>query len=132
MRFHSAVAGLGVVFLLGCAGHKPKPTPEFKNVPGPSQTSAVLPSTAQTQPAPKIVTPDTSLRGKVASFNEAGRFVVLQFPLGQMPANGQQVFVYRNNLKVGEVKITGPRRDDRTVGDLTTGEAQRGDEVRRK
>jgi len=31
---------------------------------------------------------------------------------------------------VGEVKVTGPQRDNDTVADLVTGTAQAGDEVR--
>jgi hypothetical protein len=79
---------------------------------------------------PAIVTPDNSLTAKVVSYNAAGRFVVLGFPVGQMPRLEQTLFLYRNGLKVGEVKITGPQRDINIVADLLTGEAQVGDEVR--
>ena len=49
-----------------------------------------------------------------------------------MPVLQQTMFVYRQGLKVGEVKIVGPDRDHMTVGDLIAGEAQKGDEVRDK
>jgi hypothetical protein len=84
---------------------------------------------AKTAP-PAIVTPDNSLTAKVISFNPAGRFVVLGFPVGQMPRLEQGLFLYRNGLKVGEVKVTGPQRDNNIVADLIAGEAQAGDEVR--
>lgn len=77
-----------------------------------------------------LVTPDNSLGGKVATFNSAGRFVVLDFPGGKMPALEQTMYVFRDGLKVGEVKITGPTRDNNTVGDLISGVANKGDEVR--
>ena len=77
-----------------------------------------------------IVTPDNSLTARVASYNATGRFVVLSFPVGRMPNMDQMLFLYRNGLKVGEVKITGPQRDNDTVADLVTGTAQVGDEVR--
>lgn len=77
-----------------------------------------------------LVTPENSLVGKVVTYNVAGRFVVLDFPVGRLPALDQRLFVYRLGLKVGEVKITGPERDTNTVGDLVSGEAQKGDEVR--
>jgi hypothetical protein len=80
--------------------------------------------------APAIVTPDKSLTARVVSFNAAGRFVVLGFPVGQMPKLEQSLFLYRNGMKVGEVKVTGPQRDNNIVADLVTGEAQVGDEVR--
>jgi hypothetical protein len=77
-----------------------------------------------------IVTPENSLTGRVFTYNAAGRFVVLDFPVGKLPAFGQTLFVYRQGLKVGEVKVTGPERDTNTVADLVSGEAQKGDEVR--
>jgi hypothetical protein len=77
-----------------------------------------------------IVTPEALLVGRVRGFNAAGRFVVLDFPIGRMPAPEQLMFVYRGGLKVGEVRITGPQRDNNTVADVISGEAQRGDEVR--
>jgi len=95
--------------------HKSKQTP----APAPA------PRTTQT-----VVTPDNSLAAKVASYNATGRFVVLSFPVGQMPGVGQVLFLYRGGLKVGEVKVTGPQRDNNIVADLDTGEAQVGDEVR--
>jgi len=82
------------------------------------------------KPALAIVTPDHSLTAKVISYNPAGRFAVLGFPVGRMPRMDQGLFLYRNGLKVGEVKITGPQRDSNIVADLVAGEAQVGDEVR--
>ena len=82
-------------------------------------------------PAPSaVVTPDNSLAGKVVSYNSVGRFVVLNFPTGQMPKMDQSLFLYRAGLKVGEVKITGPQSGSNIVADLTGGNAQVGDEVR--
>jgi hypothetical protein len=42
----------------------------------------------------------------------------------------QTLFLYRDGLKVGEVKITGPQKDENIVADLLHGEARAGDEVR--
>lgn len=77
-----------------------------------------------------IVTPDTALVGKVVAVNNPGRFVVLNFPVGRMAAVGQVLGVYRDGLKVGELKVSGPQRDDNIVADLTAGEARVGDTVR--
>ena len=60
----------------------------------------------------------------------AARFVVLNFPLGKMAAVEQRLNLYRRGLKVGEVKVTGPQREDNTVADLVAGEAEVGDEAR--
>jgi hypothetical protein len=92
----------------------------------PAPTNAAAPG-AGLNP---IVTLDTSLTAKVASYNATGRFAVLSFPVGQMPGMNQTLFLYRNGLKVGEVKVTGPQRDNDTVADLVAGTAQVGDEVR--
>lgn len=77
-----------------------------------------------------IITPETALSGKVLKVNREARFVVLNFPVGQLPAVDQRLNVYRRNLKVGEVKVTGPQREDNIVADITVGEAEAGDEVR--
>jgi hypothetical protein len=90
------------------------------------------------KPAPKakavpnqtIVTPDSSLAAKVLSVNAVGRFVVLNFPEGQMPKLEQHLFLYRGGLKTAEVKVAGPQQDTSIVADVISGEAQVGDTVR--
>lgn len=77
-----------------------------------------------------IVTPGGALVGKVALVNTAARFVVLNFPVGHLPALEQHLGLYRAGLKVGEVKVTGPQYDDNIVADLTMGESEVGDQVR--
>jgi hypothetical protein len=106
----------------GCAIHHAPPT---KPAPAPTTTT-----NATTAPPEPIVTPDTSLSAKVVRYNSVGRFVVLSFPVGQMPQTGQTFFLYRAGMKAGEVKITGPQRDNDVVADLTEGDAQEGDDVR--
>lgn len=73
---------------------------------------------------------DNSLRGKVAYVNAATRTVVLSFPVGRIPVLDQTMFVYRQNLRVGQIKVTGPRTDYNIAGDIIQGEAQEEDEVR--
>lgn len=94
------------------------------------QAKATKPAPAAKETTPAIVTPDNSLTARVVSYNSTGRFVVLGFPVGQMPKLEQSLFLYRTGIKVGEVKVTGPQRDNNIVADLVTGEAQIGDEVR--
>jgi hypothetical protein len=102
---------LAVILVSGCAFHKAKPAAAPKG-------------------ASMIVTPDTSLAATVVSYNPTGRFVVLNFPPGEMPKMNQVLFLYRGGLKSGEVKITGPQNDSYIVADLIAGDAQVGDEVR--
>jgi len=77
-----------------------------------------------------VLTPDTRLTGRIVSVNEVGNFVVLQFPGGRLPVPGQSLAVYREGLKVGELKVSGPQREDHIVADVTAGEVRTGDEVR--
>ena len=110
---------LAALAVSGCVTHHAAPTPS-----SPPATPGI-----STNPEP-IVTPDTSLSAKVVRYNSVGRFVVLSFPVGQMPQMGQVLFIYRAGMKVGEAKITGPQRDNDIVADLTTGDAGAGDDVR--
>ena len=100
------------LLLVGCAGRKAGPV--FAPLPDEKV----------------IVTAETGLQGKIIKMNSEGRFVILNFPIGHLPALEQRMNVYRRGLKVGEIKITGPQMDDDIVGDLLNGEAQAGDEVR--
>ena len=108
---------------LAIVGCKSKP-PEFAEVPPPSQGVA-----GNTKP---IIKSADSVTGKVISYNAIGRFVVVNFPVNRVPAVGQTMFVYREGLKVGEIKITGPQRDDNIVADLVNGEVRKSDDVRDK
>ena len=116
------------------------PEPVVPAKPAPAKPVAVAEPAApvvaepvrETAPSRPTVTPDLSLRGKVAAYNAVGRFVVLSFHADRMPAIGQEFDVYRGDLKVGEVRITGPQREENTVGDLVGGDASAGDEVRAK
>ena len=101
-----------VLCMPGCSWFKP----HKKNV------APVTPQTA-------VVTPDLSLAAKVISVNTIGRFVVLDFPAGQMPKLQQTLSLYRTGLKVAEVKITGPQSDNNIVADLVSGDAKVGDTI---
>jgi hypothetical protein len=78
------------------------------------------------------LTTETALIGKVATVNNAGRFVVLNFPIGHLPVADQRMSLYRKGQKVGEIKVTNMQQEDNVVADLTSGDAQIGDEVRER
>jgi len=106
-----------VAFLAtGCAWLKPK-------------SSAAKPAAA---PAKVVVTADLSLGAKVVSVNKVGRFVVLNFPAGDLPKVPQTLYLYRAGLKIGAVKITGPQQGNNIVADLISGEARDGDTARER
>ena len=95
--------------------------------PLPSGPPAATPTPSKPE---VIITPETQAAGKVVKVNNVGRFVVLSFPLGHLPSIDQRLNVYRQGLKVGEVKVSGPQYHDNIVADLASGNAQVGDEVR--
>src|SRR5664280_1248540 len=129
MRFGWAMKimtlALGLVILPGCVHHA---VPVYKPV-GP-QLSGSNETNSHEIPRKWIVTPEEGVDGKVAWVNSNLQFVVVTFPIGRTPGPDRRLNVYRKGLKVGEIKITGPQREDSVVGDLIAGEAQSGDTVR--
>ena len=127
MKFAIYLVALLAVF--GSAGcffgkHKEQGPPPSVDLTAPATT----PATSNTF----LVTPDQSVNGRVTSVNEKLQFVVLTFPLGQLPPMDSRMNVFRKGAIVGEIKITGPQRDDNSVADIVFGDAQKGDEVRMK
>lgn len=130
-------------WLAGCAD-QPKPV-DFPAPPGPSHSTASLPApppvaapvkalvAVKTNAPPRripIVTPDLGLSGKVIRVNDQSRVVVVEFPLGKFPGAGKPLNVYRDDLKVGELRATRWQQDQNQAADLVAGEAKVGDTVR--
>ena len=112
----SAIGLLGATLLLaGCVHHKPAPNP----VPPP-----------RSQQPKAVIKPDLRVSGRVAMVNAGARFVVITFPPGPVPQTDHCLNVYRNGLKVGEIKVSGPQRENDTVADITAGDVQLHDEVK--
>ena len=92
------------------------------------------PAQAATTPSPRAGTQAEVVKnypaGIVSRVAPVGRFVILTFPLAQMPAVAQRLDIYRQGVKVGEVRVSGPQRNNNIVADIVTGEPQVGDEVR--
>jgi len=117
----------GVLALSGCVGRREKAPPP-SDAPR-AETPATSAEPAAPNP-PLIVTPDAAPVGKVALVNVPARHVVLTFPLQKLPPVGQRLALYRHGVAVGQVKVSGPQREDNIVADLIAGEAEVGDEVR--
>jgi len=110
------------------------PPPSTNSIP-PSALANATPATPTPAPANNqklIVTPGSGYSGRVETYNDAGNFVVLDFPISNVPPTDHRLLVYRDGAKVGELKITGPQKENHTVADLVQGEARKGDEVRDK
>jgi hypothetical protein len=114
-----AVAWLACIVFAGCAGHK---------TPGSHATQPAANGLTSTN-GTLIVTPQEVLNGKVSWVNTDLRFVVITFPVSQLPAVDQHLNVYRRGLKVADVKISGPQTEDSIVADIVTGEVEAGDVV---
>jgi len=99
--------------------------------PGSAAAAPTLPGSAPSS-GKLIVTPEQGFVGKIATVNDAARFVIVTFPVGHVPPVDQPLVVYRNGLKVGELKVTEPQRDEFTAADIVTGDTAVGDEVRDK
>ena len=124
MRFALVLATLALV---GCSAKPPaeKTTFGLRHVPPPGA------NINRTNATPITVTPAPgTVYGKVVHVNPAARFVVLTYPIGKLPPIEKRLSLYRNGMKVAELKVTGPARDQNTVADITAGEAQPGDEAR--
>jgi hypothetical protein len=117
----SAVFVLAVLLTGGCARGKKQA------VQKPASTFTVKTMDGDTN---VVVTPVSAPVGRVASVNAQARFVVLNFPVGQLPANDSRLAVFHNGSKTGVVKVTGPAQENFTVGDITAGTVVEGDEVR--
>jgi hypothetical protein len=118
-------SGTVAAVLAGCAHNKAQ-TEEYKNYHEATANTNTSPAIDQQL----IVTLEEGMNGKVSSANPNLRFVVLTFPIGHMPAIGRHLSLYRRGLKVAEVNITGPQREDSIVADIVAGEPEAGDEVR--
>jgi hypothetical protein len=90
--------------------------------------SAAQPAAATPQQQP-TTTAVASRTGKVASVNQELRFVVLDFSVSSIPAEGRTLSVYRAGAKVAEVKVSGPVVGSNTAADILSGNVQVGDAV---
>jgi hypothetical protein len=117
MRLPVILFGAGL--LAACATSRQHPVATSSSTPGSARTNLNV-----------IVTPGHATTGRVAAVNAAGRFVILTFPLGAMPAPDKRLNVYREGLKVAEIKVSGQPLDINTAADIVAGECRVGDEVR--
>jgi hypothetical protein len=80
----------------------------------------------------RVITLTDPWAGKVAFVNPEARFVILDYSLSQMPPAGRRLTVFRQGIRVGEVKISGQPQDGYIAADITAGDIQTGDETRRE
>lgn len=90
--------------------------------------SATGPGSRDKQLRPGLVV-DERLRGRIATLNPAGQFVVVDFNVGAIPPLRSRMNVYRDERIVGVVQLTGPVRDNLVAADILSGEVAVGDEA---
>jgi hypothetical protein len=95
--------------------------------------AAPAPVSTTPKSSPVIVTATESRAGRVTSVNASARYVVISYPVGTpLPVVDTRLHVYRDGLKVAEVKVSKEQIDINTVADIVTGECRIGDEVRQQ
>jgi hypothetical protein len=80
--------------------------------------SATGPGSRSPQSRPGLVM-DERLRGRIATLNTAGQFVVVR----------SRMNVYRDDTVVGLIQLTGPVRDNLVAADVVSGAVAVGDEA---
>jgi hypothetical protein len=120
-RFFAALIPLVAVagILAGCA----------TGSSGGTNASGSAPDATNALAGP-VVTPQWNRDGTVVRVNRTAHFVVVNFPSSPPPGPDQVLYVYRDGLRVGEVKVNGPRSGDCVVADIVSGDCREGDTAR--
>ena len=140
--FIAVVSGL---ILAGCASHRDAPKPASEKTKRKPVAKATLAPTPAKSPAPinaqgssptvtnnnQVITLSGQTVGKVYSVNQVARFVILDYGLNPLPPLDQRLNVYRNGVRVGEIKVTGPVMNGNIAADIVAGEVRKDDEARR-
>ncbi|MDB6131431.1 MAG: hypothetical protein JWM04_2538 [Verrucomicrobiales bacterium] len=109
--------------MVGCGMFGKKKAPDAKQLEAQAKKK-------EAKSSKQIITTPQTNAGRISMVNTEGRFAVISFPYTTSAPGSGKVNVYRKNLKVGEIRITGPSKDNNTVGDILSGEVLAGDEVR--
>jgi hypothetical protein len=139
MRWNCWLALALMLFMTACASRRgpkvDKTFPETRTPAAASPAPASAPvSPTPTRPTPNaggtIVTPGVPKVGRVSLVNGSARYVIVTFGVGQLPVRDAWLHVYRDGLKVAELRVTDFTRDINAAADIMAGECRVGDEVR--
>jgi len=111
--------GFALILLAGC-GTVPEPEPARVETNAPAPV-----------PEPLIIPLDASV-GRIVAVNARLRFVVVDYSLYTLPAQGQRLSVLRDETEIGELRVNGPVVDATVVADIVRGEPRPGDRTRPK
>ncbi len=107
------------------AGRRPAATSSAR---GGERLASLGPAPATNAPPANPILLPTN--GRVHSINSALRFVVIDYTLGGLPPLQSRLQVFRNDEKVGEVRLSGPERNGFVAADILDGFIQVDDQVR--
>ncbi len=126
--------------LTACASRPgAEPSQNFPTGKSPKSTSAPAVTSATTAapkalPAPDagptIVTPSSARVGRISLVNGSARYVIVTYAVGELPSRDSRLYVFRDGLKVAELKVTDFSRDINAAADIEAGDCKVGDEVR--
>jgi hypothetical protein len=123
MRWNCWIAVALLVSLSACKTRRA--SPPAQTFPGASGKSRQI-----SHPDGTIVTPAQPKVGRISLVNPSGRYVIVTYAVGVLPARESRLNVYRGGLKVAELRVTDFSRDLNAAADIVAGECQVGDEVR--
>jgi hypothetical protein len=115
----------------GSSSNKPESTKQVStNKSIPLNTNIQNQATLNITNNGKILTLTSVPEGKIVTVNSNLKFVVINFGFSVIPPADTKLGVYRNGLKIGEVKLTNYLLENNAVADITSGEAEKGDIVK--
>src|SRR5262245_51149692 len=100
MRWQSSIWLLIVLILTACGSHRKS------GAPAQAYPGGTPPGTSTSAPQGTIVTPARPKSGRITLVNPSSRYVIVTFSLGQLPARESRLQVYRDGLRVAELRIT--------------------------
>ena len=131
----SALALAAALAFAGFRSGNPSPSdsPSLTPVPtkggglGRDAQPADSQSTTNRAEADPLVLPTS---GRIHSVHPGLQFVVVDYTLGGIPPLQSILHVYRDDQKVGEIRLTGPERNGFVAADVLEGVLRNDDEVR--
>lgn len=136
---------ISLFILAGCASHKDKesaaksdrkvvtksaPQKATNGTNNPALPANPRASSVTVTNKNQIITLSDQAVGKIQTVNPVSRFVVLDYGLNPLPAIDQRLNVYRNGIKVGELKVTGPILNNNIAADILAGDVHQNDQAR--
>jgi len=116
---------LSLCLLPGCSSSSKSP----KDAP-PVATKKSKAAKPNKRPVPPKFAPANPIAGRIALVNPTLRYVVVDFSLGRRPVAGQQLNIYRQGQKVGEIRISSQAQENNFAADIVSGDVRTGDEAR--